>query len=127
MRAYETVFIADADISEEDVDYITERVSGIVRDFNGKLLKIEKWGRKKLAYEVKKRTKGYYFLLSFLGDHKLTTELERILKLDDRILKYLTVKVDKHIELDEEEEEKPKREEAKKEQDAEEGVVQEEK
>ncbi|MFH1624986.1 MAG: 30S ribosomal protein S6 [Pseudomonadota bacterium] len=127
MRAYETVFIADADISEEDVDYITERVSGIVRDFNGKLLKIEKWGRKKLAYAVKKRTKGYYFLLSFLGDHTLTTELERILKLDDRILKYLTVKVDKHTELDAEEEEKPKGEEAKKEQDTEEGAVQEEK
>lgn len=100
MRAYETVFIVDPDIPDEDVDQITERFARIVDDFSGKVAKVEKWGRRKLAYRVKKRTKGNYILLVFLGDHKLTTELERILKLDDRILKYLTVRVDKHAEID---------------------------
>ena len=100
MKAYETVFIVDPDISDDDVDSIAERLSGIVNDFNGRIVKIDKWGRKKLAYKVKKKNRGNYILLIFFSDHKLTTELERILKLDDRILKYLTVKVDKQFELD---------------------------
>lgn len=100
MRAYETIFISDPDIPDEDMENVIERLTGIVDELNGKIIKIEKWGRKKLAYKVKKKTKGNYVLLFYFGDHKLTTELERILRLDDRVLKYLTVKVDKYSELD---------------------------
>lgn len=99
MRAYETVIIVDSEISDEDVDQVMEKLTGIVSDLDGKFVKTEKWGRKKLAYRVKKKTKGNYLLFVFLGDLKLTRELERILKLDDRILKYLTVRLDKYAEL----------------------------
>ncbi len=111
MSAYETVFIADPDISEEDVDGITEKITEIANNFNGKIINIEKWGKRKLAYRVKKRSKGYYFLLNYLGDRNLTTELERILKLDCRILKYLTLKVDEHAELNPAEEKGSEKEE----------------
>ena len=123
MRAYETIFISDPDIPDEDVDNVLERLTGIVEEFNGKIIKIEKWGRKKLAYKVKKKTKGNYILLNYFGDHKLTTELERILRLDDRVLKYLTVRIDKFSELDLAKEETAKEEteeEAEKEEKAEE-------
>ena len=100
MRAYETIFIVDTDVPDDDVDEITEKFTGAINDFGGRVIKIEKWGKKKLAYRVKNRTKGNYILLIFLGDRKVTIELERILKIDDRILKYLTVRVDKKRELD---------------------------
>lgn len=111
MKAYETVFITDPDIPEEDLDKITERLTGIVDNFNGKIIGVTKWGKKKLAYRVKKRTKGYYFVLNFLGNRDITTELERVLKLDDRILKYLTLKADEDAELDSGEEKGPEQEE----------------
>jgi small subunit ribosomal protein S6 len=114
MRAYETIFISDPDIPDEDIDNVIERLTGIVDEFNGKIIKIEKWGRKKLAYKVKKKTKGNYILLNFFGDYKLTTELERILRLDDRVIKYLTVRADKFSEPDlakEETEEETEKEE----------------
>ena len=99
MRAYETVIIVDSDVADEDVDQIMEKLTGIVSDLNGKFVKTEKWGRKKLAYRVKKKTKGNYLLFVFLGDLHLTRELERVLKLDDRILKCMTVRLDKYAEL----------------------------
>ena len=111
MKAYETVFITDPDIPEEDLDKITERLTGIVDNFNGKIIGVTKWGKKKLAYRIKKRTKGYYFVLNYLGNRALTTELERVLKLDDRILKYLTLKADEDAELDSGEEKGPEQEE----------------
>ncbi|HCX90348.1 MAG: 30S ribosomal protein S6 [Deltaproteobacteria bacterium CG_4_8_14_3_um_filter_43_13] len=111
MKAYETVFITDPDIPEEDLDKITERLTGIVDNFNGKIIGVTKWGKKKLAYRIKKRTKGYYFVLNYLGNRDLTTELERVLKLDDRIIKYLTLKADEDAELDSGEEKGPEQEE----------------
>ena len=111
LRTYETVFIMDPEISDEDVDQVTERYKEIMSDFNGKIVRIEKWGRRKLAYRVKKRIKGNYILLVFHGDHQLTRELERNFRLDDRILKYLTVKIDDHPDLDSVEDDEPKEKE----------------
>ncbi|MFH2013324.1 MAG: 30S ribosomal protein S6 [Pseudomonadota bacterium] len=100
MRAYETIFITDPDIPEDDLDKIVDKLTGIVGDFDGKIISVKKWGKKKLAYRIKKRIKGYYFILNFLGNRDLTSELERVLKLDERILKYLTLRVDEEAELD---------------------------
>jgi small subunit ribosomal protein S6 len=111
MKAYETVFITDPDVPEEDLDKIIERLTGIVDNFNGKIIRVKKWGKKKLAYRIKKRSKGHYFILNFLGNRDLTTELERVLKLDDRVLKYLTLKADEDAELDSGEEKGPEQEE----------------
>ena len=127
MKAYETVFITDPDIPEEDLDKITERLTGIVDNFNGKIIGVKKWGKRKLAYRVKKRSKGYYFILNFLGDRALTTELERVLKLDDRILKYLTLKADEDAELDSGEEKGPEQEEKTEDNDTQDEDIEEEK
>ena len=110
MKAYETIFITDPDISEDDLDKFIERLTGIVDSFNGKIIRVKNWGKKKLAYKIKKRIKGYYFILNFLGNRDLTTELERILKLDDRVLKYLTLRVDEDAEIDSEEVKEPEQE-----------------
>ncbi|MDY6853407.1 MAG: 30S ribosomal protein S6 [Thermodesulfobacteriota bacterium] len=122
MRGYETIFILDPDIPDEDADSVIQRLTGIVEEFGCKIIKIEKWGKKKLAYRIKKKTKGNYVLFNFFGDHKLTTELERILRLDDRVLKYLTVRIDKFSELDLAKEEAEKEEAEKEETEKEEKV-----
>ena len=127
MKAYETVFITDPDIPEEDLDKITEKLTGIVDNFNGKIIGVKKWGKRKLAYRVKKRSKGCYFILNFLGDRALTTELERVLKLDDRILKYLTLKADEDAELDSGEEKGPEQEDKTEDEDTQDEDIEEEK
>ena len=63
MRKYETIFIINPDLSEEDIKGLIEKVSGIIQSLQGEVSKIEEWGKKKLAYEVKKMSKGYFVLL----------------------------------------------------------------
>ncbi len=98
MRAYEMIFIVDPDVLDEDVDQMSEKFGGIIDGLGGRVVKVDKWGKRKLAYKVKKRMKGIYVLLVFHGDDKVTAELERVIKLDDRVIKYLTIKVDKPAE-----------------------------
>ena len=98
MRAYEMIFIVDPDVLDEDVDQMSEKFGGIIDGLGGRVVKVDKWGKRKLAYKVKKRMKGNYVLLVFHGDDKVTAELERVIKLDDRVIKYLTIKVDKPAE-----------------------------
>jgi len=94
MRKYETIFIVNPDLSEEDSREVIDKVRGIIQDLQGEVLKIEEWGKKRLAYEVRKMSKGCYVLLHFMGTAALLTELERNLRLMDAVLKYQTVRLD---------------------------------
>lgn len=98
MRKYETIFILNSELSEEDSKAIIERVRELVESLQGEVLKIEEWGKKKLAYEVKKMSKGLYVLLHFMGTAQVLSELERNLRLMDAILKYQTVRLDEKAE-----------------------------
>lgn len=107
MRKYETIFIINPDLSEEDIKGLIEKVSGIIQSLQGEVSKIEEWGKKKLAYEVKKMSKGYFVLLHFMGTSQVLAELERNLRLIDAVLKYQTVRLDERGEKIPEKEEKP--------------------
>jgi len=98
MRKYETIFIINPDLSEEDIKGLIEKVSGIIQSLQGEVSKIEEWGKKKLAYEVKKLSKGYFVLLHFMGTSQVLAELERNLRLIDAVLKYQTVRLDERGE-----------------------------
>ena len=91
MRRYEILFIAHADSSDDELNEHIERYKGIITDSKGIVVKIAKWGMRKLAYEIRKQTKGIYVLMDFAGQSATVPELERNLKIDDRILKFLTV------------------------------------
>ena len=93
MRRYETLFIVTPDSSEEDLKAVAEKVQGVVTGMNGKLVDYKEQGKKKLAYNVKKQNKGYYVLMDYLGLADLVAELERNMRLDERILKYITLKL----------------------------------
>ena len=93
MRHYETLFIVTPDSSEEDLKAVATKIKGVVTGMNGIVASYDEQGRKKLAYSVKKQNKGYYVLMDYVGSADIVSELERNMRLDDRVLKYLTVKL----------------------------------
>lgn len=92
MTTYETIFIVRPTLSDEEVNKIIEKIRGMIEKKNGKVLSTENWGKKKLAYAVKKEKKGTYLLFRFKGDGKLVAELERQCLIEDALIKLLTVK-----------------------------------
>jgi small subunit ribosomal protein S6 len=94
MRKYETIFIAHPDLVEDEVKGLIEKMREVIENLNGELIKVEEWGRRKLAYKLKKLTKGYYILIRFLGNGQVLAEIERNLRLLDSVLKYQSVRLD---------------------------------
>ncbi|MBW1699765.1 MAG: 30S ribosomal protein S6 [Deltaproteobacteria bacterium] len=91
MRRYETIVIIDPDLTEEQRTPLFDRIEGIISENGGLLIKNDQWGLKKLAYEVKKKARGFYARLDYGGTGALVNELERMFRIDDRVLKYMTV------------------------------------
>ncbi len=93
-RTYEILFIADPNLGEPEVDALAAQVQGFVEKEGGKLQKVEKWGKKRLAYDVKKHREGSYVLLVAEGGPAMTKEVERRLRVTDGVVKFITVRVD---------------------------------
>jgi small subunit ribosomal protein S6 len=113
MRRYETIFIVDNDLSEEDHSPIFEKLTDLIHQHSGLLVMVDEWGSKKLAYEIKKKARGYYVRLDYCGSGILVNEIERFFRIDDRILKYMTVLLDKDVDIEAVKEEIAKAQETK--------------
>ena len=100
MRRYETIVIVDSDLSESDRTSLLSRVKEIIPQQEGVLIKEDLWGTKKLAYEIKKKPRGYYARYDYCGMGALVDELERFFRIDDRVLKYLTVQLDDDADVE---------------------------
>jgi small subunit ribosomal protein S6 len=94
MRRYETIFIASPTLTDEQSDELVKQFEGIIAEQGGELLKTDKWGRKKLAYEVQKFSEGYYTLFEMNAGTTLIAELERRFRNNDAVIKYLSVRMD---------------------------------
>ena len=92
MTTYESIFIVRPTLSDEEVAKIIEKIRGMIEKRGGAVVKTENWGKKKLAYEVKKEKKGTYLLFRFKGDGKVVAELERHWQVEDALIKFLTLK-----------------------------------
>ena len=110
MRRYETIFIIDPDLSEEERAPLFERLKDLFPQHNGLLVVIDEWGAKKLAYEIKKKARGYYVRLDYCGTGVLVNEIERFFRIDDRVLKYMTVLLEKDVDVESVKEEMAKAE-----------------
>jgi small subunit ribosomal protein S6 len=100
MRRYETIVIVDADVSENDRVSLFNRIQEIIPQQEGVLIKEDLWGVKKLAYEINKKPRGYYARYDYCGMGPLVDELERFFRIDDRVLKYLTVQLDADADVE---------------------------
>jgi len=119
MRRYETIYIVDPTIKDEDHQGVIKKFQNLIEKEKGVFIKVNEWGKQRLAYEIKNFDKGSYILMDYCGDSGITAKLERDLKLDDRILKYQTVKLADEVdpqELMREEQEAKKESEIKEDQ-----------
>jgi small subunit ribosomal protein S6 len=111
MRRFETFIIADPDLSEEQRTLILERVQEIMGQMNGFLIRIDPWGLRKLAYPIRKKERGFYVRFDFCGTGQLVNEMERFFRIDERVLKHMSVLLDKQPDLERIKEEMAKAEE----------------
>jgi small subunit ribosomal protein S6 len=94
MRMYETINIVQPDLGDEEIKALSTKVQDVVASMNGDFKRLEDWGIRKLAYPINKTPRGRYFYLRFDGDSPLIAELERRLRLDDKVIRYQSVKLD---------------------------------
>lgn len=94
MPFYETVFIARQDLSDAQVKEITEACEKIIKDGKGKVVKVENWGLRTLAYRIQKNRKGHYVLIESDTPAPALLEMERTLRLNENILRYMSIKLD---------------------------------
>jgi small subunit ribosomal protein S6 len=97
MRVYEELFIVRPDAPEEEIDQLIEQLTTLIAGQGGNVDKSEKWGVRKLAYRVQKRTEGFYVLLQFVAKPETVMEIERRLRVTDLVLKFLTVRIDEKM------------------------------
>lgn len=94
MRDYETLYIIKPDVEAERIPAVVEKFKQLVLDNGGEIVKVEEWGKRRLAYEVQKIREGYYVLMNFKSSTAASQELERIFKITDEILRYLVIRLD---------------------------------
>jgi small subunit ribosomal protein S6 len=94
MRDYEFTFIIHPDIEDEGIPSVVEMVTQFITDGGGQVTNADHWGRRRLAYPIRKQHEGYYVLLQIQMDPKSLNELERRLKLREEIIRYLLVRAD---------------------------------
>jgi small subunit ribosomal protein S6 len=92
MRRYETIAILRPNSGEEEINRVIELTTQIIADEKGSIIELNKWGMKKLAYLIKKESLGYYVYFDFAGTPAAVNEIERKYRIDDVVLKYMTIK-----------------------------------
>ena len=97
MREYEFVYVIQPDASVEREAEIHQRIDSVVADYQGRLLLRDDWGKRRLAYEIKKFQKGHYFQVNFLGQGKEVAEIERLMRIDADVLRYLSVQANDEV------------------------------
>mgnify|MGYP003592818590 CR=1 FL=1 len=91
MRRYETVFIVDPDLNEDERKQRFDKILDLITTMKGAIIEVDEWGSKRLAYEIKKKTRGHYMRLDYCGTGELVSEIERNCRIDDKTLKYMTI------------------------------------
>ena len=111
MNQYETTFIIDPNVGSEDIEGIVEDVQNLISGSGGEIAKVDRWGKKRLAYEVKGNRDGYYVLIDFAAEPEFVQRLARYYGLTEQIIKYMTARgggektPEPKIKIDEEQDE----------------------
>ena len=98
-REYETIYILRPNTPNEGVAEVNARIRGIIEGMGGKIIKVDNWGKRRLAYEVAKERKGIYLYWQYLAQPGVVEETERNLRMLDSVIRYLTTKVDENVDV----------------------------
>jgi len=100
MRRYESLWVVNGDLPDEEVKSAIDKFSGIISSQGGTVVGLDEWGRRKLAYKIQGTIRGYYVLADFAGTSETVKELERNYRIDDRIIRFLTTKKSDKVNLE---------------------------
>ena len=94
LAGYETTFITRSELSDDALKTIQEKLKGVVAQYSGEIVLTEDWGKKKLAYPIQKETRGHYTYMVYSGKGDIVHEIERNLRLQEHVLRFLTVNLE---------------------------------
>lgn len=100
LNEYETIYVARPDLTDDVMSRITQKFESVVTERGGTMLVSEDWGKRKLAYNIKKHQRGHYVYLNYVGPSALVGEMERNLGIEDDLLRFLTVKIEADVEVE---------------------------
>jgi len=98
MRRYETVWVVNGDLPDEEIKATIDKFTKIIAGQGGKVVSVEEWGRRKLAYKIGATLRGAYVIADFAGEPATVKELERNYRIDDRVIRHLTIKKSDHVD-----------------------------
>lgn len=101
MRNYEVVFVAAPTLTSEELDSFINHAQTVVESKNGKVVKVDNWGKKSLAYKIKRFREAYYVVLTIEGEGAAIAELERRFRVTDYIMRFITVRIDEDLKRSE--------------------------
>ncbi len=93
MRRYETIYIIRPTANEDDITTIIDRTNAVIEKAGGTIINLDRWGLRKLAYLIKKESQGYYVLTEYASPPAAVDEIERLFRIDENTLKYMTIKI----------------------------------
>ncbi len=101
MRTYEVVFVAAPTLSSEELDAFINHAQSVVEGKNGKIVKVDNWGKKSLAYKIKKYRDAFYVVLTIEGDGAAIAELERRFRVTDYVMRFMSIRIDEDMKRSE--------------------------
>jgi small subunit ribosomal protein S6 len=101
VRNYEVVFVAAPTLTSEELDGFINHIQTVVEGKNGKVVKVDNWGKKSLAYKIQRFREAYYIVLSIEGDGSAIAELERRFRVTDYIIRFISVRIDEALKRSE--------------------------
>lgn len=100
MRRYETIFIVRPDLPADEITALVERCRSIITSFKGKVVKVQPWGKRRLAYSIEKKREGFYILIDFVSHFDAVAEMERHFRIDEHVLRYQSVKTADSVNME---------------------------
>lgn len=100
IREYETLFVVSPELDKGGIDNLNGKFKSIIQENGGKVIRLTRWGKRELSYRIKKFSYGFYVHLNYFGDGRTVDELQRNLRLNENVLRYLTVKLSEKVDMD---------------------------
>lgn len=100
MQSYETMFIVDPTLDDEATDAAIAKFESLIKKHKGSIDKVDRWGKKRLAYEIRGHNEGYYVVINFSADAGTVAELDRVLHITDQVIRSMVIRSDEKVGAD---------------------------